>query len=235
MNNIPDISIYPDLKLVAPKVTPLEVEGIFSCYSDPNVSVYIPDSCIPKTLFDAQNILNTQRRDNNNGNSFFWLIYHAISNSYIGTISIFNIDKLHKRAEVSYDLHSKFWRQGVMTNCLNCVLDYIFLYVGLNRVEANTITTNTSSRQLLKKCGFAQEGTLAQYKFYKGKFTDVLMFGQTAEMHSNYIDSSHLQGARLSPYVFTCSESQNNMPDLANVINGRINPSINDKNYSRVL
>ncbi|UYP47168.1 hypothetical protein NEF87_003453 [Candidatus Lokiarchaeum ossiferum] len=101
-----------------------------------------------------------------------------IKNSHepIGSIVIENWDQKHQSAEIGYDLSPHFWHQGFMNEALTVMLEYIFLVLNVNRVEATVNPTNIQSIKLLKKCRFVQEGILRQKYYYQGIFHDEIIF-----------------------------------------------------------
>lgn len=53
--------------------------------------------------------------------------------------------------------------------------------IGLHRVQANVIPTNTGSRRVLEKNGFRHEGTALRYLHIGGRWADHDMFAKTVE------------------------------------------------------
>ncbi len=85
---------------------------------------------------------------------FYWCI---IINDYpkvIGTICLWNFSKNRNLAEVGYDLHPKFHGQGIMSEALQCILEYGFLSLNLQYIEAFTHKNNEPSKRLLIKNNF---------------------------------------------------------------------------------
>lgn len=83
---------------------------------------------------------------------------------------LFNFGTGFHCAEIGYELHRAYWRQGMMTEALPAVLTYGFTKLGLHRIEADPFARNTRSTSLLLKPGFTHEGTLRQRFFFRGHF-----------------------------------------------------------------
>ena len=100
-----------------------------------------------------------------------WGITIKSKNIIIGTIG-FNTWETQRSstAEIGYDLHPDYWRQGIMTEAILRVLDYGFSQMQIHRIEAQTDPLNTASRKLLENCGFLYEGTLRDNAFFKNAF-----------------------------------------------------------------
>jgi L-amino acid N-acyltransferase YncA len=58
------------------------------------------------------------------------------------------------------------------------------------RIQATTVVYNYPSINLLQKVGFSHEGTLSQYKYYKGEYCDIAMFGYS---YKQYVASNNSQ------------------------------------------
>jgi RimJ/RimL family protein N-acetyltransferase len=86
----------------------------------------------------------------------------------IGTCGYSNWSLVHSHAELVYDLAPAYWRRGFMLRAVETVLGWAFTTAGFHRVHAFVMTTNEPSIALLKRCGFAREGTLRQFRIARG-------------------------------------------------------------------
>jgi ribosomal-protein-alanine N-acetyltransferase len=101
---------------------------------------------------------------------------------FCGTIGFQNIVRDRAcRGEVGYDVVRPLWRTGVMREVLPAVLDFGFRELLLHRIEALVNPGNEASTGLLRAMGFAFEGVLKDYGFWKGRYYDQLMFSIVAE------------------------------------------------------
>jgi ribosomal-protein-alanine N-acetyltransferase len=88
-------------------------------------------------------------------------------------------NKDFRSAELGFELHPEFWRQGLMTETLSAALNFGFgkhFFFELNRLQALTSLENDASINLLKKFGFQSEGILREYGYWNGRFHDLRMF-----------------------------------------------------------
>ncbi len=92
----------------------------------------------------------------------------------VGSISIWGISWLHKRAEIGIWINSKYWNQGFSKKAINLIKNISYNHLKLNRLEAHIALNNTKSITIFKRCGFSEEGTLKQYLNLNGKFLDAL-------------------------------------------------------------
>ena len=84
------------------------------------------------------------------------------------------------RAEIGYDLVAVHRCQGIMTEALREALRYGFETMGLNRVEAHTVSRNAASIRLLQKLGFHLDGVLRENTYFHGRFIDNTCFSLLA-------------------------------------------------------
>ncbi|HSI91748.1 MAG TPA: GNAT family protein, partial [Adhaeribacter sp.] len=94
----------------------------------------------------------------------------------IGTICLWRFDKANHRGEIGYQLHPDFWRQGLMHEAMQAVLDFAFQTLNLHSLSANINPENLASRKLLEKNGFVQEAHFRQDFYFRGKFLDSVIF-----------------------------------------------------------
>ena len=78
-------------------------------------------------------------------------------------------------AEIGYVLHPDYWGLGLMTEAMHAITNFAFNDIGLALLRAVTATHNYASINLLKRCGFAHEATIADYS-YGGRAADVCFY-----------------------------------------------------------
>ncbi|KXT63049.1 GNAT family N-acetyltransferase [Streptococcus sp. DD04] len=98
--------------------------------------------------------------------------YHVI-----GDISVVDLDETVNAGEVGYILGKDYWGQGLMTEALKVVLNYLLLEAGFNRVRADFVTANPASGRVMAKAGMSYEGTFRQAVFHKGEVKDFSVYG----------------------------------------------------------
>lgn len=101
-----------------------------------------------------------------------WGIALKETDEIIGSCGFHQWEKEHFKAEVGFEVHPNYWRQGVMSEVLRPTLKYGFEEMSLNRIEAFYDPENTASKKCLEKAGFMFEGVLRKAAFEKGIFCD---------------------------------------------------------------
>ena len=128
--------------------------------SDPEVTKYLswPAHSCPEI---SQMVINSWIDDCQKDDFYQWMITQKeASNFPIGSISVVALDTSIKKAEIGYCLGKAWWHQGIMTEALQAVMDFLFDEVGMNRIEARHDTRNPHSGAVMRKCGMKYEGTL---------------------------------------------------------------------------
>ncbi|MFA9274193.1 MAG: GNAT family N-acetyltransferase [Candidatus Aquirickettsiella gammari] len=94
----------------------------------------------------------------------------------VGTIGFHTFSKHNLSAEIAYDLAPAFWGLGIASTVCRCLTNWAHQEVGLVRVQACVLDSNTRSLQVLQRCGFEREGLLKSYKQIRGQSRNFWMF-----------------------------------------------------------
>ncbi|WP_346928679.1 GNAT family protein [Clostridium sp.] len=109
--------------------------------------------------------------------NYNWAIELKDIGEVIGGISLMKIDEKHHSCEVGYCMSRRYWNNGIMSEALKGVINYLFSEVGFNRIVATHDTNNVASGKVMIKSGMKHEGTLRQAKFRDNKgFYDLAIY-----------------------------------------------------------
>lgn len=158
---------------------PEDTQAFFKYYTDPEVSRFIL-ATIPVTLFEAESEIHYCRNLFKQQQGIFWTIARRDNNLMVGAVGLY-INNFHHRAEISYDLDKNYWNQGIMSAAIQAVSHFAFEKMEVYRLEAVTLKENDASKRLLEKNNFVHEGTLHNYKYFKGRPFDIEMFSKVPE------------------------------------------------------
>ena len=95
----------------------------------------------------------------------------------LGDISVVDRDDTVNACEVGYILSKDYWGQGLMTEALKAVLNYLLQDADFNRVAAKFVTANPASGRVMAKAGMSYEGTFRQAVLHKGQVKDFSVYG----------------------------------------------------------
>ena len=82
------------------------------------------------------------------------------------------IQGVFQSCNLGYSVDNQYQGQGIMSEFLTAVLDFIFENLGLHRVMASYIPTNQRSGALLERLGFEREGYARKYLKIAGEWQD---------------------------------------------------------------
>ncbi|MCC6612806.1 MAG: GNAT family N-acetyltransferase [Anaerolineae bacterium] len=157
-------------------IQPTDEAALFAIKSNPAVTHpygRTPHASLEDTRAWMQRIHgNFERRE-----GLVWAITFQGDETVIGTVLLWNFDEAYQCGEIGYELDPAYWRQGIMAEVVPVILRYGFTALDLHRIEAVTSAENVPSGGLLRKLGFALEGTLRQRQFFAGRYEDQLYFG----------------------------------------------------------
>lgn len=130
--------------------------------SDPEVTKYLmwPTHSSPAV---SEHVLREWVANYSQENYYQWAIVLKENGADpIGDISVVHLDDQTRMAHVGYCIGRKWWHQGITSEAMQCVIDFLFDRVGMQRVESRHDPRNPHSGGVMKKCGMAYEGTLRQ-------------------------------------------------------------------------
>ena len=87
-----------------------------------------------------------------------WMIVLKEIGEPIGSIMASTVGRAQS-AHIGYCIGKRWWHQGIMSETLKAVMDFLFDEVGFHRVEAMHDSNNPHSGGVMKKCGMQYEGT----------------------------------------------------------------------------
>lgn len=90
----------------------------------------------------------------------------------LGSISLWNVSYLHKRAEVGIWILPKYWDQGFGKKSIELIKVIAYQHLHLHRLESHIAIENLRSIEMFKSCGFKEEGLLKDYLYLRGEFLD---------------------------------------------------------------
>ncbi|WP_260234158.1 GNAT family N-acetyltransferase [Elizabethkingia miricola] len=151
-------AIFPILKTERLTLRQLSIDDhqdIFALRSDPEINEFLGRQ-ICETKEEAIIFINKVNDNIKEGNSFYWAVTLAESNTLVGTICLFDLSAEDDSCEIGYELMTEFQGQGIMTEAVQTVIDYVFHTLKLRKILAVTHYKNQSSTNLLLKFDFVK-------------------------------------------------------------------------------
>lgn len=103
----------------------------------------------------------------------------TVSGKVIGSIGAFRQGNIHRKtAELGYYITEEYWGNGIMTEAVKQLCDYVFSHTDIIRIYAEPFAYNIGSCRVLEKAGFQYEGTLRSNAVKNGKVLDMKMYSK---------------------------------------------------------
>lgn len=157
------------------EITKEDAEGIFACFSNGNVTRYYGEETLHH-IAQAEKFVDFFSKNYEAKRGIRWGIEIKGIKKIIGTIGFNAWSPKHKRAEIGYEIHPDYWRQGYSSEALSTILSYGFDVMGLSRIGAVVFLENEASNQMLLKHGFQKEGILRDYIVQNGTSHDTYVY-----------------------------------------------------------
>ncbi|WP_145046734.1 GNAT family N-acetyltransferase [Paenibacillus xylanexedens] len=180
MSNRFDFDEFPQLRTERFNLRSAEVKDshdILELYSNEAVVEFMPFTPF-ESVDDAKDEISWYAKIFREKSGLRWMIEDGDSGKVIGTCGFLNLEEVHNRAEIGYDLHPNYWGRGVMTEVAGVIMEFGFTSIQLNKIEARVEPKNEASIHLLRKLGFQQEGILREHEFEKGRYVDLAVFSK---------------------------------------------------------
>jgi ribosomal-protein-alanine N-acetyltransferase len=123
-------------------------------------------------LGEATRLIDMFQKNYHDKRGIRWGIILKENHRLIGTVGLNGLQLKNKRAEIGYELHPKYWKQGVTSEAIQEVLRFSFEKMDLFRIGAVVYPENIASIKLLEKQGFKNEGLLRGYMLQNDQFHD---------------------------------------------------------------
>ena len=172
--NFTEINIQSTNLNIRP-LTKEDSSKLFNLYSDTEVQLYT-DIEILKSLSDTQKLINAWNKEADEQDLIFLGIFSRATKDFLGTISLFNIDRKHSFGSLGFQLVKDYWGRGIMNESLNYFIKFVFEELNFHRIEAQTYTGNERSIKVLNRLGFSKEGQLRQNFLIENKYEDSYLY-----------------------------------------------------------
>lgn len=163
-------------RLILRELSEKDADFLFKYWSDHEVTRYMNidafvDIQQARNMISLLNILFKEKE------AIRWGIYNKELDCLIGTCGYNSgLKQGTFIGEIGYELGKEYWGKGFMKEALNCMIDYGFDKLGLNRIEAYVMLENQRSAMILEKLGFQREGILRERGYYKNAYWDEYIF-----------------------------------------------------------
>lgn len=147
--------------LILRKMTLEDAKMMFKNWtSDERVTKYL--TWLPhQDIKDTKKFIQMNLKEYDNPAFYSWIMEYKQNGEVIGTIGA----DLHEATriktdfyEIGYCMSYNYWHQGIMSEALLCVLQFLFEEVKAHRVYSCHDIYNPASGAVMKRCGMKEEG-----------------------------------------------------------------------------
>ncbi|WP_127491137.1 GNAT family N-acetyltransferase [Paenibacillus glycanilyticus] len=157
--------IFPDLeteKLKLKILTLEDTDSVFKHFSDEDVTKFM-DITPCKNREEATEIIRFHIDDT----GCRWGIYSKSGAEFLGTCGFHCwFQGEESKAEIGFDLAREHWGKGIMNEALMPVIDFGFIQMNLDIIDATVEQENDRSINLLQKLNFKRERELRDQLIY---------------------------------------------------------------------
>ncbi len=156
-------------RLIIRNLEPKDLDDFFEYRSNPEVTEYQGFDVM--TLKEAESFIMSQC-DKKFGNHGEWVQYGIEENAsgrLAGDCAIRILDEDPDNAEIGITVSHLHQRKGFAKEAMNGILKFLFEKKNIRRIVELTDVKNIASVNLLRSCGFRQEGFFIENRMFKGK------------------------------------------------------------------
>ncbi|TKC99653.1 GNAT family N-acetyltransferase [Polyangium fumosum] len=168
----------PTIDLQGARLRPLRVSDAAAFYAylrDPAVTELTSYPVVSLPMVEA--MIERYLRRWAEGELSKWGIALQHEDQLVGTCGFNEWSKVHRWAELAYDLAQAHWGTGRMRQAVDAVLQWTYQQDQVDRVHAYVRVDNRRSERLLQRSGFVREGCLRRYRICRGQPHDFYMYG----------------------------------------------------------
>lgn len=164
-----------DENLFLRKISKEDAVFIFKSLNDNHLTTFLSLGPL-NTVEHAKRLIKSYLKYWDNFLQFNYIIeLQEVNKVKIGSISLWNINWKHSRAQIGIWLIPSSWSKGLGEKSINLIKNVASNHLKLNRLEAYVAVENKSSISLFKKCTFKEEGILKQYFNFHEKYHDAVI------------------------------------------------------------
>jgi ribosomal-protein-alanine N-acetyltransferase len=160
-------------------LTATDVPALYEIFSNVEVTRYWSWTAYTE-LAQAEALLAEIHDFFRSGTLHQWGVARTEDDTVIGTCTLAQIDRVHRRTEIGFALGRAHWGQGLMREAVGALLQHAFGELRMRRVEADVDPRNAASLRLLERFGFEREGRLRERYEVGGETQDSVILGLLA-------------------------------------------------------
>lgn len=161
------------------KCSQKDIEEFFRLAVNPNVTKFVQWEN-HKSIEETTSYVASLEEEFFKGDRMTWAICSRQADTFMGLISLSQINEKNFSAEVGFWLGEEYWNKGYATEALKVIIDYgLYGNLNLHRIYARHIVEHIACGRVLQKAGLIFEGVERGSVYCKGKFFDAARYAIT--------------------------------------------------------
>jgi len=142
-----------------------DAEAIFQIRSNKQIAKFI-ERPLAKSLDDALQFIEKIDAGIFKNDTVYWGICNKKNSEIVGTITLWQISEIDKKAEIGFELLPEFQGLGIMQEVVPKVIEFGFDSLKLVKIIGEVAPNNAKSIALLKKYEFKLKSELKNTQLY---------------------------------------------------------------------
>lgn len=179
-------------ELVLRKIEERHLDDLFGIYSNDRVFEYC--GIIPKhNKTTVQSMIGHYERDYGKKSRIKWGIFTAEDDTrLLGIIEACEFNQKVNMVTIGYFLAEAQWGKGLASRAVGLLTEFLFMEVQVNRIQAEVMLGNETSKKVLRKNGYVKEGMLRQAALWSGKgVVDLEIYSMLREDYMKVLEPDH--------------------------------------------
>jgi RimJ/RimL family protein N-acetyltransferase len=163
-------------RLFLEKLDLKHAEAFYAYRSDAETNKY--QGWIPYALEDCKHFIKNRiaKQINEDDSWFQFAIILKDTNTLVGDLGVHFIENNQHQVEIGCTISKEFHQNGIASEALIAVIDYLFSDLKKHRITASIDPNNIASIKMVEKIGFRKEAHFKESLLVNGVWTDDVIY-----------------------------------------------------------
>ena len=167
--------IIETVRLTLRRLEPADAEMMFHHWtSDEKVTRFLRWDA-HQTLDETKGMIEQWVNRYQDDSTYYWGMYLQ-DGQMIGSIGVTITSEYDLQGALGYKIGSQWWNQGYASEAARAVIDYMFRYTDIERIDSFCSIENPASSKVMEKIGMKHEGILRHYYLTRDGFHDCTLY-----------------------------------------------------------
>lgn len=181
-------------RLILRRFTVEDAEKMYQNWAnDPEVTKFLmwPTH---KNVEETKAILTDWVSSYEKADKYEWCIALKANDEPVGSMGVVNCNEKVRSMEIGYCIGREYWHQGITSEALAAVMQFLLEEVGAERIESRHDVRNPHSGDVMKKCGMRYEGTGIKADWNNSGICDCVHYGYVKGVTDQQGESTEVTG-----------------------------------------